>query len=257
MLMREWRRDSGLPRWWMERRTLLLLRALGIASACYSIVIVVTLLLDDGKEPSAPWLPTSGRVGWFMVLFTALMVTAGTVGLILGIRDRKKRRGEPFFRFPQWPNPESSYQLGVRWSLTGWRLATFGLILYAPCIPWTWLAFTMPEGKPLFGEMPWWNAASVMDVWILVHALFFQGYCFVLKGREVRRGKEQIRVADEYLAIREMRLNAEVEATFEKFLQEQQDWRAQKTAELYQQILDQQARGLLPCPNCHGHRESA
>ncbi|MET9968925.1 hypothetical protein ABZZ80_24095 [Streptomyces sp. NPDC006356] len=219
--------------------------------------MTVTLLVVDEKEPSAPWLPANGGKAGFLVVLAVLFVLASGLAAIMGLRDRRKITGEPLFRSPPWPSSRSSYQLGVKWTVTGWRVWTFGILLYAPCVPWVWLNLTMKEGEPVWGDLAFWNEASLMDIWIMLHALFFSGYCFVLKGREVRRGKEQIRVADEYLAIREMRLHAEVDAMCEKFLQQQQDWKAQKTAELYEQILDQQARGLLPCPNCDGHRKSA
>ncbi|KUN91904.1 hypothetical protein AQJ67_41475 [Streptomyces caeruleatus] len=257
MLMREWRRGSGLPRWWSERRTVRLLRGLGIVCAAYAMAVTPVLLAEDEKKPSAPWLPTNGGQAGFLLVMAAVFVVAGGLGVILGLRDRKKRTGQPIFRSPPWPSPRSSYQLGVKWTVTGWRVWTFGVLLYAPCVPWIWLNFTKEEGEPIWGGLPFWNEASLVDIWMMLHAIFFSSYCFVLKGREVRRGKEQIRVADEYLAIREMRLHAEVDAMCEKFLQQQQEWKAQKTAELYEQILDQQARGLLPCPNCDEHRKSA
>ena len=35
-------------------------------------------------------------------------------------------------------------------------------------------------------------------------------------------------------------------------------WKSEQVSTMYQTVLDQQARGLLPCPNCHGeHRKSA
>lgn len=99
------------------------------------------------------------------------------------------------------------------------------------------------------------SAMNADMIAISLYSSAWMVWALVLKGREVRRGKERMKVADEYLAIREARLNEEFSAMSEKFLEEQQAWRAEKQAQLYEQIMDQQARGLLSCPTCHSRRE--
>lgn len=255
--MREWRRGSALGRWLDERPRRRMLLAIGIACAAYLTVSVITLTVNG--DDSVPWLPANANEykGEFLLAVAALYVAVFAVPYVRGRMSRRAARGASKRTWRLLPRPGNSYALGVTWSLTGWRLWTFGLLLYAPCIPWLWLNFTKKQGEPIWGDLDFWNEASLVDMWITAQCCFFMIYAFILKGREVRRGKERIKVADEYLAIREERLYAEVDATFEKFLQQQQEWKAKKMAELYEQILNQQAQGILPCPNCGEHRKSA
>ncbi|MCZ9352954.1 hypothetical protein NGM36_24825 [Streptomyces mutabilis] len=214
--------------------------------AIYSVVIAVTLISGDGD---APWLVESDFGPALLV-----MGPAGVVGFLggyahaalrnrwgLNLQDRKDLR-QPLPR-PVTP----AYLLGVKWLVTGWRLWLVGLacvILAAPFAAGMSLSDIEERSASGDGGMFWqvFLAGASGSVWAV--------WALTLKGRELRRGKERIKVADEYLAIREERLHQEFDAMTEKFLQEQQEWRAQAMADLYEQILDQQARGLLPCPTC-------
>ncbi|MFD3929569.1 hypothetical protein [Streptomyces sp. NPDC058614] len=253
MLMRG--RGSALNRWLAERRHARLLMAIGFMCAAYSVIIVVTLLADG--ESDAPWLPSSAGKDEFLLAIAALFVAAGAGGFVHGTVDARRARILATGQNPHTSPLDrgaSAYLLGVKWLFTGWRRWTIGLVL--------WLSLGIYAAGMLMPEVRQgvWERTSP-QVWFMnLYAAAWMMWALVLKGRELRRGKEQIKVADEYLAIRESRMHAEVDAMCEKFLQQQQDWKAQKTAELYEQILDQQARGVLPCPNCHDqgeHRKSA
>lgn len=263
MLMRDWRKGSTFPRWLAGGRRARLAMAIPFWLMSYSVVIVVTLLTAD--DSAAPWLPTNAGESEFWLVIAALFLAACVGAFVyaaVGARRARVRRprsgrlvendGAP----KPLPRELNSYFLGTAWTLTGRRLWTFGLLIYAPIVPIVWLSLTLDAGEPLMGGIPWYtDDSSWLNVWLVAHCCFWMMWAFVLKGREVRRGKERMKVADDYLAIREDRLNAEFEAMCEKFFQEQLDWRGQKTEELYRQILDQQAKGLLPCPNCHDQGE--
>lgn len=265
MLMRDWRKGSPFLRWLEDGRRAKLLMALGIMCASYSVVIVVTLLTVE--ESDAPWLPANAGDEFFLAgaaIVVACVVGGFVHGILAARRARRSSMNRRVGRNDGGPKPLpgelNSYVLGTKWTLTGRRLWTFGVLVYAPLVPIFWLNLVMDPGESFLG-VPWYtDDRSWLNVWLTFHCCFWMIWAFVLKGREVRRGKEQIKVADEYLAIRESRLNAEYNALCKEFLEQQQEWKARKTKELYEQILDQQARGILPCPNCHDqgeHRKSA
>ena len=266
MLMRYRGKDWSLRRWVGDKPVAKLLAAAAVLSVSYALIVTVFVLVDDDAEAPPPWQEGNLDAGEFFLglgIIIPIFLGAGFAAARINVA-REMRLAEARLKgAPRQAQPKASaYTLGIRWSLSGRRLWTFGVLVYAPIVPVLWLTLTEEEGEPLIGSMPWWDRSSLIDYWVVAHTLFWMTYGFVLKGREVRRGKERIKVADEYLAIREQRLHAEFDMLCEKLLESQQAWKAEKTKELYEQILDQQARGLLPCPNCHGrqhggHKKSA
>lgn len=74
-----------------------------------------------------------------------------------------------------------------------------------------------------------------------------------------RRRKTVMAIVEDRMTFERARLLLSVEKRIEAERKGNEDWRNQQITEIYQMVLDQQARGLLPCPNCrHGeHRKSA
>lgn len=243
-----------------KRRRLLgrcLLRMLAVAlfsASAYSLVTLATLIRD--KKSEAPWLPASLRVDqagfWFVMIPVVLFGL--TCNYAYGQLVRPKVSGRRWSLITAGGGTPA-HVLGFEWLFSGWRMWVIGPVLALSFVSFC-LTTAVPELRDQFFDDIDGQAVATI---VLTNAAMI--WALTLKGREVRRGKERIKVADEYLAIREARLHAEVDAMCVKFLDQQQDWKAQKTAELYEQILDQQARGLLPCPNCTGesgqHRKSA
>lgn len=134
---------------------------------------------------------------------------------------------------------DSPHLIGLKWAVSGWR-KWFFISLYSACL----FILVAMASDPGFRQEH--TPRTTVDTVVL---LFYAVACLVwaigLKGREVRRGKERIRVADEYLAMREERLSRDFDDLCVKFLQQQEEWKAQKTAEIYEQVLDQVERGVL------------
>lgn len=212
----------------------------GIACLAYLVVILGTLLVDTHD---APWLSGKGDtpvVVWVILTYIAVGFLGGVVHGVIDVRRAVRRGSRP---------TDPAYFLGFKWLFTGRRLWMTGFAI-AASFAMIAIASVKPELRDEAGltiDSRWWIMSLTSMPWAI--------WAVVLKGRELRRGKERIKVADEYLAIREDRLNQEFSAMVEKFFQQQQNWRAEKTAELYEQVLDQQARGVLPCPNCEGRRK--
>jgi hypothetical protein len=255
MIMREWRGSSALRRRLGNKRHAALLALITFIVAGSSGALAVSLLVSD--DSAAPWLSSSSDAKGLLLTAVMACVVGFIGGAVYGVvevrRASRLAAGQPSRPSPFERGP-SAYLLGWKWLFTGWRLWTVGLALLLSIAAYV-VALFIPEARERVldkttGDVLFMNLfAAAWMVWALV-----------LKGREVRRGKERIKVADEYLAIREARLNDDFNAMCVKFLQKQQDWEAEKTAQLYEQILDQQARGLLPCPNCRDqvdHRKSA
>jgi hypothetical protein len=233
---------------------------IGLACVAYSAIIAVTLAIG---EKSAPWLPTEIDPLTAIPALAALFVS-GAVAKVVSkeIRQLREERPPPLYvrqrqaSRPRSPMPAISrqYFLGFKWLFTGWRIyivGPFSLLAIAVVS----MSLTVPEirnspkGKPPVDQWPTALFFGLLFVWSLV-----------LKGKEIQKGKERMKVADEYLQMREERLHREFDALCEKFLEQQQDWRAEQTHLLYEQVLDQQARGLLPCPKCserHGERRKS
>ena len=229
---------QGRPRF----RVLLL--ALGGTCALYSVGGLLALM--SGNE-HAPWLPKGGGDGSYLWFVLVAVVVVGFVGgLVHGYID--SRRGK---RGPGGRTPVPAYLLGVQWLFSGWRLVITGLFIGITLAPFA-VGMTISDIEQQ-------TEGNLLQQLLLVSVFssFWLLWALILKGRELRRGKERMRVADEYLAIREERLHQEFTAMTEKFLLEQQEWRSEVTAELYRQILEQQARGVLPCPSCDEGRKSA
>lgn len=205
------------------------------------------LALMTGHE-EAPWVPggAGGNGGYFWFFATCAALIGFVGGCVQGIVEARKAAKRAVGSIPLPP-----YILGAQWLFSGWRLLIIGAMVAITVSPFA-LGMSLSE----------LNEETDVDV---VRELVIGGsigaaclaWALVLKGRELRRGKEQIKVADEYLAIREERLHQEYIAMTERLLQEQQEWKAEKTSELYEQILDQQARGILHCPSCDERRKSA
>lgn len=256
MSVRDWGKGPILHRWLQKGRRARTGMAVGLVLAVYSVIIVTPVTIG---EADMPWLPTNASKGEYWAWITALLVAGAVIGFArrtLSLRRAmRSSANQDVAKKGDGSKPLhgdlNSYALGTKWTLTGRRLWTFGLLVYAPIVPIIWLNLTQESGKPFIGGVPWIiDESSWVNVWLSAHCCFWMLWAFVLKGREVRRGKERIKVADEYLSIREDRLRQEFDGLCEKFLEQQQEWKAKKTEELYKQILDQQARGVLPCPNC-------
>lgn len=246
MLMREWNGGSALRRWLivklMNKRNVKALMVVGLLLVGLSVVMAITLVAED---PEAAWLPKSEDPNDLVSQLIGVTVAAGAVGFLGGwvqftLKMRRERR---LSAVPAKP-PTSAFTLGVKWMFSGWRLWTVGLFV-AFGIAASVIAAIIPS---LRGHLV--DRFSGDMVVMNVFAAACMSWALTLKGRELRRGKEQIKVAVEYLAIREARLQEDFNAMWHKRLEQQQAWEAEKTAQLYEQILDQQARGLLPCPNC-------
>lgn len=250
MLMREWRRGSEPRRRLRGRRYRALLMVTGLVLAGYSATMTATLAEPGGA--STPWLPNGEEVRDFFLVLAVLSAIGFIGGFVYGVvMRRRERRLAPVQ--PTLPSSldrgPSAYVLGCKWLFTGWRLWTAGPVLLLGGISYTIVLAVPDMREPGLGGISG-------EAWFLnIYASAWMIWALVLKGREVQRGKERIKVADEYLAIREDRLHAEFDAMSREFLQQQQAWQAEKTAQLYEQILDQQARGILPCPNCRDHGE--
>jgi hypothetical protein len=242
MSMRDRESGSEFHHWLNDRRVTRVITGVAIACAAYSIVIVVTLLVEDDTD--APWLPSNGDDSGFLLVIIGLFVAVLMVGCVHGALDIRKRRRALRAEPRSVGDMTSAYMLGVKWLYTGWRLWTIGLVLCLAVAIWG-VGMLIPDARRESID-----AMNGETLFTSLYAAAWMMWALVLKGRELRRGKEQIKVADEYLIIREERLYQEFDAMCEKFLQQQEEWKAQKTAELYQQILDQQARGVLPCPHC-------
>jgi MFS family permease len=241
--MRIWGRKKEAPAApWSDRSARKVALGVGITGAIFSLALTLALMAED---TNAPWISKEEDPDAYLWFIPGLLAAGFLIGTAQGIRDLRKevatgsRSGLPAFI------------LGYLWFWTGWRAWLTGAVTAASMF-FTIASLFVPEAQA-FVTGPLNREALVM----LAVATAWMSWAVTLKGRELRRGKERIRVADEYLEIREARLNQEFNAMTEKFLLEQQEWRDQKVAELYEQILDQQARGVLPCPNCHGHRKSA
>lgn len=244
MHMRDWR-GSARRRcltWLMDKRNRKALMVTGMLLAGISGVIAITLATGD---PAAVWPSDAERDDSLVPQLAGGAIAGGTVGFLAGwghgvVKGRRERR----LSVARAPRPTSALGLGVKWMFEGWRLWTFGLAAILAAALYI-AALFVPELRERAAE------AFTGDV-ALANFLggASLGWALILKGRELRRGKEQIKVAEEYLAIREARLHDDFNAMWHKRLERQHLWEAEKTAQLYEQILDQQARGLLPCPNC-------
>ncbi|WP_432132717.1 hypothetical protein [Streptomyces tendae] len=205
------------------------------------------LAILAGRE-EAPWIPGggggNGSYYWFVIASATLIGFVG--GCIQGVVEARKAAKRATRAVPLPP-----YLLGAQWLFSGWRLLIIGVMMAITVSPFA-LGMSLSE----LNEETDVEVVREMAIGGAIAAACL-AWALVLKGRELRRGKEQIKVADEYLAIREERLQQEYVAMTERLLQEQQEWKAAKTSELYEQILDQQARGVLPCPSCDGRRKSA
>lgn len=244
MLMREWNGGSAFRRWLVSKPRVKVLTVIGLLLASISIVMVVSLVIEG---PAAVWLPEDERDGNPVPQLAGVAVVSGAVGFLAGwghlaVKERRARR----LSVAPPPRPTSAFLLGLDWMFVGWRLWTFGaasILAAAVCIA----ALLVPDLRE--------RAMGEVDGGVLVGNVIgaaWMIWALTLKGRELQRGKAQVKVADEYLAIREARLHHDFNAMWQKRLEQQQAWEAEKTAQLYEQILDQQARGLLPCPNCSG-----
>jgi hypothetical protein len=243
MRMRDWR-GSVRRRcliWLMDKRNIKVLMVAGLLLAGISVVIAISLVTDH----AAPWLPDAERDDNLVPQLATGAIAGGLVGFLAGwakgmLEERHKRRSSA----PGAPRPTSALGLGVKWMFEGWRLWTFGLatiVIVALYVAALFVPGMRERAADAFsGDMVLANFLGGASL----------GWALILKGRELRRGKEQIKVAEEYLAIREARLHDDFNAMWHKRLEQQHLWEAEKTAQLYEQILDQQARGLLPCPNC-------
>lgn len=259
MLMREWGSRSALRQWGRGRAGRAVLLATALVCVMYALLILAALMDDSDGPPGAPWLRPGADVFQIVRNWLTLVLLVAEFGFtVFMIRCIiRRRRGKPtpewtrrFVYTPRPPHEVPAYLLGFKWMFSGWRRWTSGLALILSMLAVSAAMLTTQTRRAVlegFGQA-WFMAVGMAACFL---------WALVLKGREVRRGKEQMKVADEYLAIREARLHQELDAMCEKFLEQQQAWKAQKTAELYEQILDQQARGLLPCPNCAEHRKSA
>jgi hypothetical protein len=225
----------------------------------YALFILAALADDSNGPIGAPWLHPKADMHqifkiWFSLIFLIFDIGLTVLAIRLWVTRRRRRPAPRWARgFDAAPRPSRewpAYVLGFKWMFSGWRRWVYGQALILSLLAVGAAMLTSQTRRVLLDELG--------QSWFMVVGM---AACFawalVLKGKEVRRGKEQMKVADEYLAIREARLHQEVHVVFEKFTEQQQAWQAQKTAELYEQILDQQARGLLPCPNCAEHRKSA
>jgi hypothetical protein len=240
--MRMWgsKRESE-PGVWLSDTARKAVLGFGIAFVVYS-ALLIALVMTDG---SAPRVAERERLKAHLWVLAGILVVAFLAGLLNGARGIRREAATGVCH--QVP----AYVLGYQWFFTGLRLWITGSLL-AISMVLTIVTVFIPEAERLVGG-PLSNGSLIA----LAYSVPWMAWATTLKGRELRRGKERIQVADEYLEIREARLNQEHIAMTEKFLYEQQEWRSQKMAELYEQILDQQARGVLPCPNCEGHRRSA
>jgi hypothetical protein len=227
---------------WLNETARKVMLGIGVVYAIFAVALVIGLVVGD---TDAPWVSQGEDPDKLLWLIPALIIACLLGGFLHGVKDG--RGGAAMGTRPHVP----AFLLGYQWLLTGWRLWLTGPVLACSMIL-TIASMFIPEARE-FSEVP----LGSMGTGLLLNGLAWMTWAVTLKGRELRRGKERIRIADEYLEIREMRLNQEYNAMTEKFLLEQQEWRDGKVAELYEQILDQQARGVLPCPNCHGHRKSA
>ncbi|MFJ8082002.1 hypothetical protein ACIQ6Y_15460 [Streptomyces sp. NPDC096205] len=137
-----------------------------------------------------------------------------------------------------WKERTANYTLGMQWLLSGWRVwafIPFYLLLLAAGL---WNAQLPPVLEEKLGTEP----ANFIAI-VVANAGAIWAIC--LKGREVRRGKERMKVVDEYLAIREERMAIEFSDLCDRFLEEQERWRSETMASLYEQILDQVERDVL------------
>lgn len=248
MQVRGWKKRSAFIRWLHGRFGYKVAATVGQICTLYVLASTYGIFVNDGGKPCPPWLSGTAGTGEIIFSSSALLVLAAALGSVQEpvlewiARHRDLR--------PSAPPP--AYLLGFKWLFTGRRRLIIGVAL-GFAIPLLGPVMAVPETrKAVWDEMN--GIVWVMNAFTAAVLM----WALVLKGRELRRGKEHIKVADEYLAIREARLYQEFDAMCAKFLQQQDDWKAQKTAELYEQVLSQQARGLLPCPNCHdGHRKAA
>lgn len=85
---------------------------------------------------------------------------------------------------------------------------------------------------------------------------------FVLRSQG-RRQDSAIEAIVEYRVAREREnIERETARAIVAVREDNDRWKNEQIAEIYQMILDQQARGLLPCPKCRqqhdgGHRKTA
>lgn len=132
----------------------------------------------------------------------------------------------------------SNYMQGVRWFFSGrriWPTAAFYVLFFSAVI---WRP-QFPGGlEKQLGGTP----DTILWMLLTTAAAF---WALVLKGRQIRRGKERIKVADDYLAMREERMRQEFADLCVRFLEEQEKWKERKMCELYEQILDQVERDVL------------
>lgn len=246
MRFQGWKKRSSFIRWLNGKWGSTITAMAGQACVLYVLASAYGIVVNEGHDPRPPWLSGTADTGDVVLWSSAFLVLAAALGyvqepaLVWVARRRAMRRYAP-----------PAYMLGFKWLFTGRRRLIIGVAL-GFAITLVVPAMAAPETrKAVWGQMNGvvWGT-SAFTVAVLMWAL-------VLKGRELRRGKDHIKVANEYLAIREARLHHEFDALCTKFLQQQEDWKAQKTAELYEQVLGQQARGLLPCPHCGEHRKAA
>lgn len=254
MSAQNWRMRSTLRGWLDTRGGELTALISGYVCVMYALAIVLSLYSGDDSPVGAPWLNDDQGVGAFFVSFFLISFLGIEVALLHDLLRRRLalRSSKPRVRRDRTPlDDRAAARLALKWMFTGWRLCVTG-----PSAVLTFGSLVVVLLAPEMRGALWENLMG--GAWLNSFAVaLVTAWALLMKGRELRRGKEQIKVADEYLAMREERLHREYDAMCEKLIQQQQDWRSEKVAEVYAQILDQQARGLLPCPNCEGHRKSA